>query len=172
MLLPTHAKDNIITSEFNKCWGYYDVSAGRVRLTYQDMMRDSSQPFNFGGAQLPQTETTVCHGGKVITDDATMYTRNATKFLTDFIFRPGADRYPDIIFSNPMFLWKLPGSIADFEEDVASRVRSVLPSSAFWGGGGNFRMPVHTERAVSSLQPASHEESSVGLMGRFSARPP
>ena len=141
MLLPTHAKDNIITSEFNKCWGYYDVSAGRVRLTYQDMMRDSSQPFNFGGAQLPQTETTVCHGGKVITDDSTMYTRNATKFLTEFIFRPGAERYPDIIFSNPMFLWRHPSSIADFEEDVASRVRSVLERgflarfhhALFWG---------------------------------------
>ena len=37
MLLPAGHKINFMTSEINKCWGYYDVTAAGVRLTYQDM---------------------------------------------------------------------------------------------------------------------------------------
>ena len=65
-----------------------------------------------------------------------MLTRNATRFLTDFIFRAEAERYPDVIFSNPMKLWQHPVTgTPDLAEHVANSVRplaALFPD--FWKG--------------------------------------
>ena len=130
MLLPAEGKINITESELEKCWGYYDVSAGGVRLTYQDMRIQI--PFSM---ENDATGESVCHNDKVVTTDAAALTLNASRFLTEYIFRPGAERYPDVIFSNPLGLWDTPSTTADFAEDVANRVRPLaarLPD--FWTG--------------------------------------
>ena len=130
-LLPSVRKKHFADSEMQKCWGYYDVSAGGLRLTYQDFRIHS---------EFLSTASTgfVCNGDTILSPDTKMLAHNATTFLRDYVFRQNAGRWPDVIYSNSLKLWQTPlpnATLHSLALATAERVRpilSLIPKS--WSG--------------------------------------
>ena len=118
-------------SLLNKCWGYYDVSAGGVRLTYQDLRPAGT--FNFNRATVNhsnvQKGNIVCHGDKVITGDESMITVNATRYFQEVLFHPNAKRYPDVIFTQPLYLWTSSKDTTANPAENMARLSQILSTS-------------------------------------------
>jgi len=106
-LLAGEQKQRFAEAEIEKCWGHYDVTRGGVRLTYQDFRLDdpiyesTTTSSNSDGGH----NGVVCHNDAIAASSRKLMQHNASLFLEDYIFRPGADRYPDVVYSYPMAMW-------------------------------------------------------------------
>lgn len=100
-MLAADQKEDFHLAEVQKCWGHYDVTINNVRFTYQDFRLE--EPL---GSADNLAESIVCHNDKIENSGLHLTTRNASAFLKKYVFKENATRLPDVIYSNPMFMWR------------------------------------------------------------------
>jgi hypothetical protein len=128
--LSKEKKRNFASSTLQKCWGWIDVQIGRARFSYQDFRVDMSS-----NERIEQG--VVCHNERMFTNAYSdrITRRNASAFLSDFIFGKRALSYPTVVYSS-MSILGITGS-AEWENTtiVQNRMQSLsvlLPS--WWKG--------------------------------------
>jgi len=95
---------NGVMGKGGKCWGYYEVTVGRVKIVYQDYRRDHfgdcEDPDNVSEGEEEEEDTIICTGKKIASQSCLKSKRDAYEFLSSTLFKESVK--PDLVVFNAL----------------------------------------------------------------------